>query len=141
MNDEIRLACQLCDRTDYDPTTMQEAVEDGWFQIEGYTPSSGEDSAWWTCMGTCPPCHIHNLNTEIAQLRKELDRRNEEIQQHQADPKYDDRFNSGCIAASVMIMDTMRNGTVYNVSPSPFKDALSLAKKLHSLIAAIRGDA
>lgn len=48
----IRLACMECDRTDYDPTTLDKAVEDGWDDISKCPPI--ED--WWTHLGYCPEC-------------------------------------------------------------------------------------
>ena len=58
----IRLACQECDRDDYDgisPAELAQAANDGWEEIGGpYADEwpDDDDLGWWTHCGTCPEC-------------------------------------------------------------------------------------
>lgn len=49
---DIRLACMECDREDYDPTTLEKAIGDGWDDISYCPPTEN----WWTHLGYCPKC-------------------------------------------------------------------------------------
>lgn len=52
----IRLACEHCDREDFDGTTLAQATASGWTDIEA--APAGLDSVidWWSHLGTCPDC-------------------------------------------------------------------------------------
>lgn len=52
MFQEIRLACMECDRADYNPTTLEKAIGDGWDNISNCPPTEN----WWTHLGYCPNC-------------------------------------------------------------------------------------
>jgi hypothetical protein len=70
----IRLACQVCDREDYDGITaaeLKKAIKDGWKEVERVqsyrqsckTYENREDEPpgfsaleWWTHLGYCPEC-------------------------------------------------------------------------------------
>lgn len=62
----IRLACMNCDREDFDMSTLQKALDEGWRDIsEAYETSQ---SGWWTHLGYCPECQ-----DEVNQQRSRLD--------------------------------------------------------------------
>jgi hypothetical protein len=50
----IRLACNLCDRDDYDGVTLPKALADGWKEIDPAVNIYA--SSWWTHLGWCPEC-------------------------------------------------------------------------------------
>ncbi len=47
-----RLACESCDRTDYDDVSQ---LPDDWEDL-GVAVNSGSPSQWWTHLGLCPEC-------------------------------------------------------------------------------------
>jgi hypothetical protein len=54
VSEEIRLACDVCDRDDFDPTTIEEAEKAGWTDIN--LARMFYHSQWWTHLGTCSEC-------------------------------------------------------------------------------------
>lgn len=70
----IRLACMACDRGDYDGTTIEKALHDGWEDISeeqtleeacreyelGNTSPGKSIFDWFTHLGFCPSCAPDN---------------------------------------------------------------------------------
>jgi len=52
MTNIYRLACERCDRTDYDEVLQ---LPTDWEEI-GEADDSGSASQWWTHVGLCPEC-------------------------------------------------------------------------------------
>lgn len=52
---EVRLACEKCNREDCDGITIADACRRGWSEIDEVV-SQQEESEWWTHLGTCPDC-------------------------------------------------------------------------------------
>lgn len=53
----IRLACLTCDRGDYDGASMDQAIDDGWLDID--EADITDERCWWTHLGECPYCQQH----------------------------------------------------------------------------------
>ena len=49
----IRLACIVCDRSDYDGV---DSLPLYWDEIVEIEADNDEGFAWWTHLGTCPEC-------------------------------------------------------------------------------------
>ena len=70
----IRLACQECDRSDFDGITqrqLRQAIRNGWTEVQRvqscrqacktyssteYAPLGYSRFEWWTHLGHCPDC-------------------------------------------------------------------------------------
>ena len=52
MSHEIRLACMVCDREDFDGISE---LPDDW---DGISEAEEMHSGWWTHLGWCPDCKV-----------------------------------------------------------------------------------
>ena len=51
----IRLACSVCDATDGDGVTLEEALAAGWTDIHP-SPPMPDSYEWWDHLGLCKDC-------------------------------------------------------------------------------------
>ena len=58
----MRLACERCDRKDFDGTTREAALAAGWTEIEPDEPEAESVIDWWYYLGVCPDCRSSEMN-------------------------------------------------------------------------------
>lgn len=70
-NQELRLACICCDRTDGDGLTMGQSLKAGWQGVTRLVAVFQEDG-WWDHLGECLDCYRANTPKADRKKRRQL---------------------------------------------------------------------